>query len=359
MTIVGALLAFIVAILFMFALRPVAAAIGLVDIPEPNGRKRHGAPVPLIGGVAMSIGLGIGASLTGHSEFWNPLLVAVFLLVAVGTIDDRFDLPASVRLIAQGCAALVVIAGSNIVVTNLGAPFFFALTLGTFAVPFTLLFFVTIINAFNVVDGLDGLAGGLSSLSLIALAITGAGTDVFVLVVLLASVVAGFLLFNLPLGNINRSVRSFMGDAGSTFLGLSIAAIGIWLTQRPGASISPAAGLWLVAVPVFDLFSAVIRRVAEGRSPFAPDHEHLHHVLMVKGLSNRTTLVVMLSLASVFAAIGLIGAAFEVPDGIMVLAWFAALTFYYQTMRRPGYLIRFVNGVQGPVDTAPTKPMAD
>jgi UDP-GlcNAc:undecaprenyl-phosphate GlcNAc-1-phosphate transferase len=279
--------------------------------------------------------------------------------VAVGTIDDRFDLPASVRLIAQSCAALVVVAGADIVVANLGAPFFFALPLGAFAVPFTLLFFVTIINAFNVIDGLDGLAGGLSFLSLVALAIIGAGTDVFGLAVLLASVVAGFLLFNLPLGRINKPVRAFMGDAGSTFLGLSIAAIGIWVTQLPAAPISPAIGLWLVAVPVFDLFAAVIRRVAEGRSPFAPDHEHLHHVLMGKGLSNRTTLVLMLSLAASFAVIGIAGDALEVPDGAMVVAWFAALTSYYQTMRRPGYVIRLVNAVHVLIGAEPIKPIAD
>jgi UDP-GlcNAc:undecaprenyl-phosphate GlcNAc-1-phosphate transferase len=357
MTIIGALLAFVVTILFMFALRPVAAAVGLVDIP--GGRKRHGVPVPLIGGIAMSVGLGIGASLTGHSAFWNPLLLAVFLLVAVGTIDDRFDLPASVRLIAQSCAALIVVAGANIVVVDLGAPFFFDLPLGTLAVPFTLLFFVTIINAFNVIDGLDGLAGGLSFLSLTALAIIGTGTDVFALAILLACVVAGFLLFNLPLGGINRPVRSFMGDAGSTCLGLSIAAIGIWLTQRPVAPISPAIGLWLVAVPVFDLFSAVIRRVVGGRSPFAPDHEHLHHVLMASGLSHRATLVLMLCLAVVFAAIGIAGAALEMPDGVMVVAWFAAMTFYYQTVRHPAYVVRFVGGALGPAGAQPIKRIAD
>jgi UDP-GlcNAc:undecaprenyl-phosphate GlcNAc-1-phosphate transferase len=357
MAVIAALLAFVVTILFMFALRPVATAVGLVDVP--GGRKRHGAPIPLIGGIAMSVGLGIGASLTSHPDFWDPLILGIFLLVAVGTVDDRFELPASVRLIAQSCAALLLVFGAEIVVLDLGAPFFFELPLGAFAVPFTLLFFVTIINAFNVIDGMDGLAGGLSFLSLIALAIIGVETDVFVLAILLASVVAGFLLFNFPLGRINKPVRSFMGDAGSTFLGLSIAAIGIWLTQSEAAPLSPTIGLWLVAVPVFDLFSAVIRRVMEGHSPFAPDHEHLHHVLVASGLSNRATLVLMLSLATVFAFIGLVGVAVEVPDGIMVVAWFATLTLYYQTMRRPAYLIRFINGVQGAIGPRRNKRTAD
>src|SRR5688572_24902682 len=89
MTIVTSFLSLIVTVVFMFALRPVAVAVGLVDIP--GGRKRHDVPVPIIGGIAMSIGLGFGASLVSHPEFWNPTLLGVYLLVVVGVIDDRFD----------------------------------------------------------------------------------------------------------------------------------------------------------------------------------------------------------------------------------------------------------------------------
>src|SRR5882672_7096478 len=133
-------LTFVVTTVFMFALRPVATAIGLVDMP--GGRKRHGAPVPLIGGVCMSIGLGFGTALIDHPQFWNPSILGVYLLVVVGTIDDRFDLPPNVRLIAQSCAALLVVFASGISVRTLGAPLFFDTSLGVFSVPFTLLFIV-------------------------------------------------------------------------------------------------------------------------------------------------------------------------------------------------------------------------
>src|SRR3954469_24996264 len=101
---VAAFLAFVVTVLFMFALRPVAIAIGLVDVP--GGRKRHDFPVPVIGGIAMSIGLGVGTRLVGGPDSWTPTVLGIYLLVVVGTIDDRFDLPPNVRLIAQSCAAL-------------------------------------------------------------------------------------------------------------------------------------------------------------------------------------------------------------------------------------------------------------
>jgi UDP-GlcNAc:undecaprenyl-phosphate GlcNAc-1-phosphate transferase len=339
MTIVAAFLSFIVTVVFMFALRPVAVAVGLVDIP--GGRKRHDMPVPIIGGIAMSIGLGVGTSLVPHPEFWNPTLLGVYLLVVVGTIDDRFDLPANVRLIAQACAALLVVLAANIVVSSLGKPLFFNVELGPFALPFTVLFVVTLVNAFNLIDGIDGLAGGLALLSLSAMTIIGVGTPAFALISITAAVVAAYLLFNLPLG-FNKPVRAFMGDAGSTSLGLIIAALGVYLSQGPLARITPVIGLWLVAVPVFDLFATVFRRVAEGKSPFAPDHEHLHHVLVENGLSRRATLVYMLTLAAAFAAGGVLGDMLALPDGLMLLLWVTGGTLYYQMMRRPHVVVALV-----------------
>src|SRR5262249_5431860 len=152
-------------------LRPLATAVGLVDVP--GGRKTHDVPVPVIGGVCMSIGLGFGAALLEHPLFWNPMLLGIYVLVVVGTIDDRFDLPPNVRFVAQACAALLVVYGAGIRVTSLGAPLFFDAPLGLMSVPFTLVFIMTLINAFNFADGIDGLAGGLALISLISMAILG------------------------------------------------------------------------------------------------------------------------------------------------------------------------------------------
>ncbi len=342
MTIVGTFLSFIVTVVFMFALRPVAVAVGLVDIP--GGRKRHDVPVPIIGGIAMSIGLGFGTTLVDHPEFWNPALLGVYLLVVVGTIDDRFDLPANVRLIAQSCAALLVVLASNMVVTSLGEPLFFRVDLGAFSLIFTVLFVVTLVNAFNIIDGIDGLAGGLALLGLVAMAIVGIGTPAFPLVGIATAVVAAYLLFNLPLG-FNKPVRAFMGDAGSTTLGLIIAAVGVHLSQPPIARVSPTIGLWFVAVPVFDLFCTIFRRLAEGKSPFAPDHEHLHHVLVENGLSRRATLVFMLGVAFLFAAAGVAGDMLAAPDGLMLSSWLVGGALYYQMMRYPSVVVGYVRTV--------------
>lgn len=336
---IAAFLTFVTTVVLLLSMRPVAVALGLVDIP--GGRKRHDAPVPLLGGICMSIGLGVGTALIEQPHFWTPAIFAIYLLVVVGTVDDRFDLPPNVKLVAQVCAALLVVFPSNIRVMELGSPWFFDFRLGLFAVPFTVLFIVTLINAFNLIDGLDGLAGGLALLALSAMAVVAIGSEVFALTLALIAVVSAFLLFNFPV-SFNRSVRTFMGDAGSTFLGLSIASIGIWLTQGPEARISPVIGLWLVAVPVFDLFSTIARRLMERRSPFSPDHEHLHHVLTEGGLSRRASMAFMLSLAFAFVCIGLLGHVLHVTDGVMLLLWLAGGAFYYQTMRRPRFVVRAV-----------------
>jgi UDP-GlcNAc:undecaprenyl-phosphate GlcNAc-1-phosphate transferase len=340
--IVGGLLALVVTIIFMFALRPVAEEVGLVDIP--GGRKRHGERVPVIGGIAMVMGLAFGASLVDTPALWQPVMLSIYLLIVVGVIDDRFDLPAGVRLIAQTGACLLAIFAADLQIAHLGAPLFFEAPLGPFAPMFTILVILSVINAFNVVDGIDGLAGGLAFVAFAAMAIIGFDSDVFPLTVLMLTVISGYLLFNLPL-NFNRPVRAFMGDAGSTFLGLSIACIGMALSQGPAAKMTPVIGLWLAAVPIYDLFSTFMRRLIMGKSPFVPDQEHLHHMLMAEGLSSRKTLIYMVALAVLCAAFGVYGDIAGFSDGVMFSIWAAGGVAYYHMMRYPKRTVAAIEGL--------------
>jgi UDP-GlcNAc:undecaprenyl-phosphate GlcNAc-1-phosphate transferase len=312
--------ALIVTLLFIMVLRPVALAIGLVDIP--GGRKMHPNPTPVIGGVAMYLGLFFGGMLMGLSPALSSLLIGASLLIVVGAIDDRFELPATVRLIAQTCAVLVMIFAADLKLENIGSPLFFDFGLGAFAVPFTILVTLTVINAFNIIDGIDGLAGGAAFVALGSMAILSIGGDVLGLVLMLMAVVAGFLICNVPVPS-RRPAKCFMGDAGSTFLGFTVAWLGITLSQGESASMSAVTGLWLVAVPIYDVVTSSLRRIVRGQSPFTPDRDHLHHVLMRQGLSARATLVVILTLSCITALIGLTGQIFAVPDAAMFLLWVA------------------------------------
>ena len=353
---VSLVLALIVTLLFIMVLRPVALAIGLVDIP--GGRKMHCGPTPVIGGVAMYLGLLFGGMLMGPSPTFSSLLMGASLLIAVGAIDDRFELPPTVRLIGQTCAVLVMIFAAGLKLDNIGSPLFFDFRLGGFAIPFTILVTLTVINAFNIIDGIDGLAGGVAFVALGFMAIFGIGSDVLGLVLLLMAVVVGFLICNVPVGP-NRQAKCFMGDAGSTFLGFAVASLGISLSQGESASMSAVTGLWLVAVPIYDVVTSVLRRIVRRQPLFRPDRDHFHHVLMRQGLSARMALLAILTLSCVTAFVGLIGEVFGVPDTIMFLLWFAFGVAYFEDIaicegRRIGGLINRSRQKLMPVRTAQT-----
>lgn len=313
----------LVTILFMFALRPLARGMGLID--RPGGRKMHVGEVPVIGGLAMAGGLAIGA-LYSHTalEGFAFFLSATGVLVFIGALDDRYDLPASVRFLAQMCAALLMVAGANLAALDIGRPFFGApIELGWLSTPFSIVIVLTAINAFNMFDGSDGVAGiqALTALTFMGLACVVAGSMACLPFLLsLAGCIVGFLIFNWP-SKRTRNVRAFMGDAGSTMLGFSLAWLSLNLSQGPAPVISPVVALWVFALPLYDLFSSMARRVSQGNSPFHGDSEHLHHLLRRFGFSSRQVAQIVLVASSAFGMIGVGAYLLDVPDGWLFTGW--------------------------------------
>jgi UDP-GlcNAc:undecaprenyl-phosphate/decaprenyl-phosphate GlcNAc-1-phosphate transferase len=329
--ILGLALPMLVTILFMFALRPFARSVGLID--RPGGRKMHVGDIPVIGGLAMFAGFLVGSLYSYQSFADYPYLVAgLAVLVFVGVLDDRFDLPAPVRFIGQTCAVLLMVGGANLVVGNIGRAFFGdVVELGWFSDLFTITIVLTAINAFNMFDGSDGIAGAqaLMGLLFIGFACVMSGEMGPVpLIVSMAGCLMGFLFFNWP-SRRTGNVRAFMGDAGSTMLGFLLAWLSIDLSQRPQPVFSPVVALWIFALPIYDLFSSMIRRVTNGLSPFHGDSNHLHHVLRRLGLSTRKVAQVVLVGASVTSAIGVGGNYLGVPDGALFLSWLSVGVVYH------------------------------
>lgn len=323
-----------VSLLFMLALRPVAMSVGLVD--RPGGRKAHIGDVPIIGGISMLGGLFFGLTLIPGLplEYWY-LLPAATLLATVGVVDDKYDLPATGRLIAQTSAALMMIFGGDMLISNLGNPLFVGdVALGPFGLLFTVLVTITVINAFNMVDGMDGLAGSLVLVALSAVVVVSdPGSPAFGLALVTCAALVGFLIFNFPLP-INREVRTFMGDAGSTMLGLIVVWLAIGITQGESQVMSPVAGLWFAAVPLFDLFTCMVRRIAKGRSPFKPGRNHFHHTLKRAGLEVRPALAVLVGLAIIYATIGLAAHYAGVADGPLFVLWAIAGATQYWVIKK-------------------------
>jgi len=321
MTIAAILTTTLLTVLLMLAFRPLAQAIGLID--KPGGRKHHVGEVPIIGGVAMYLGVVAGVALLPDlGSNYSLLLGAGGLLVLIGVIDDRFGLPATVRLVAQVVAVLIMVFGAGIVMQDIGDPLWIGrIQLGPFSLVTTALIFASVINAYNMADGLDGLAGSMVMVALLAIAIVaGAATPVQALALVVAGAVAAYLAFNLPLEK-NRPVHAFMGDAGSMFLGLCVVWLTVSVCQGPDRAISPVHGLWFAAVPVFDLFTCFVCRIRAGKSPFDSGRDHLHHILRDSGMTVPRVVATLVSLQTVYAIFGIASVGMEVPESLVFTIW--------------------------------------
>lgn len=332
-------------------LRRLAPALGLVDVPDE--RKQHAAPTPLVGGLAIFLGLGLtalGLLATGWLAPSPPvlsLLVGGSLMVVVGAIDDARDLSPGIRFAAQAAAALLMIFGGGVVLTDLGGmtPSGETLALGWLAAPFTIFATIGIINALNMCDGLDGLSGSLALVSLSGLFVAALawGTPLTILpLAMLAAAVVGFLAFNLRLPGRSRAAV-FMGDAGSMFLGFALTWFTVSMSQGEGRAFPPAAALWFLMVPIFDTVTMMLRRILRGRSPFSPDREHLHHVFLLAGFSVNQTVALMAGLNALGGLVGLAAVYFRWPELWVALGFLLAGLGYFWMIMRAWRVMRFLH----------------
>lgn len=322
-----------------------AHSVGLVD--HPNTRKSHQGRVPLIGGIAMYIGFVIAfISLDVSWAYKFVFLLASGIVFLTGLIDDINELSAKQRFMAQAIAAIIMAVGAGHVLHDLGAIGIGGgtVSLGTFAIPFTIFATIGVINALNMSDGIDGLAGGLSVVSLIGFAIAAwfAGMhDHLQVLLLLISVVTAFLLFNFRFPGRSRALV-FMGDAGSTFLGFALAWFAISLSQGEQRAIAPVTALWLIALPLFDTVAIMLRRILKKRSPFSADREHLHHAFVLSGLGVAPSALIIFALSITAVIVGLYSHYKGFSEATMFYLFLATFAFYFVSMRRVWSTLRFL-----------------
>lgn len=351
------LAAFLITALAIGLLRPLAMRIGLTD--KPGQRKQHQGEVPLVGGLACFIGASVAlfvGVLLGFPAASNEVLLAwfaaSFLLVAVGACDDLTGLSPMVRFAAEIAAVLIMIYGGNVVLNNLGwiTPGERLVSLGALAMPFTVFAAVGIINAFNMCDGLDGLSGNLALVTLLALGIAdgiwGAGSHV-ALINVISGAIAGFLLFNQRM-HWRSKAMVFLGDAGSMMLGLMLAWSAIEMSQGAERALSPAATLWFLMIPVYDTVRVMLRRMVRGRSPFAADNFHLHHLLIRCGLSVSEAIAVICTLAALGAGIGLLTHGLGSNEFAIAAAFTAGGLLYYAVIENAWHSGRFLGKALAP-----------
>ena len=321
MLLISIIIAFTMTLVFMVMLRKFARRIELVD--EPGGRKFHDGAVPLVGGAAMYGGLLSGLLLLpGDVMTTANLLLAAGLLVAVGVLDDKHTLPWSLRIGVQILAVLIMVYGGGLMLYDIGDPFGFGtIHLGVAALFITLLVCLTVINAFNLVDGADGLAGSLALITLTAVLIVG-GIQASAMQIEMVAVAAllGFLLFNFPMAA-NRRMLSFMGDSGSTLLGFLILWTTISVSQGADRVASPVVCLWFASIPIYDLLTCFALRIRKGRSPVSAGRDHFHHILERGGMSSRHVLGVLAGLQFLYAGLAVAAHFIGVTDVVMFSVW--------------------------------------
>jgi UDP-GlcNAc:undecaprenyl-phosphate GlcNAc-1-phosphate transferase len=335
---------FLLTLAAIFILIPVANKIGLVD--KPQGRKQHVGAIPLIGGISIFTGVALTLSWFGlpMNTHWYYLLCGGTIVV-LGVFDDFLDLSVKLRLCAQVVIALVMMYGLQLYVGNLGNLIGTGdLKLGYLGIPFTVIAVIAAINAFNMIDGIDGLAGMLSGVSFVSLTLmmgVGGQLEHAVLPMVLVFAIIPYLLFNLDLVGKGKG-KIFMGDAGSMLIGLSV----IWLlivgSQSDSASFRPVTALWVIAIPLMDMVAIMIRRMRKGQSPFMADREHLHHIFLRLGLNSRQSLVIITSLASMLATIGVVGEYLMVPDLVMLLLFLLMFAIYSLSLQYIWRITRFI-----------------
>lgn len=324
-----------------------AKRLGLIDIP--SGRKNHSGDVPLTGGLAMFLAIIVTVFLRGTlGDVYFAMFSALLLLVVTGACDDRFDLSAGSRFVAQAIAALLMIYMGNVVITDLGNLFGGgAIRLNAWSVPFTIFCVIGVVNAINMVDGIDGLAGGLVFAVLVVFgcaALFGGSANQAALLFLLAGAVAGFIAFNMRSPWRSRAAV-FMGDSGSMMLGFAVAWFAIDLTQQTSKAFAPITAVWILAIPILDTVGLMLRRVLKGRSPFSADHDHLHHIIMRAGFSVQQTVALIVSISLALGLVG-IGAWYcGIPEYVMFYAFVFLFGVYFFGMSHAWRLMRILRSI--------------
>jgi UDP-GlcNAc:undecaprenyl-phosphate/decaprenyl-phosphate GlcNAc-1-phosphate transferase len=320
------LLSGLVAAAFTFLVMPVVRVLALHSgaVARVRDRDVHDHAIPRWGGLGMFLGLLAGMVMASKL----PMMRSVFegggealalvsgaaIIVLLGLADDRWELDAPTKMAGQVLAAGVMsLQGISI----LWLPIAGVLVLDpTTSVLLTVLIVLVSVNAINFIDGLDGLAAGITAVSAAAffayayLLSVQYGVERATLSALVSALLVGMCVGFLPHNAF--PARLFMGDTGSMLIGYLMAASLITLTGKvdpnalAGTTLLPAllpivVPLAVLAVPLIDLMLAVVRRTRAGRSPFAPDKQHLHHRLLEMGHSQRRAVLLLTGWAALIA----------------------------------------------------------
>ena len=299
----------------------------LFDIPDE--RKIHKRAIPRLGGVSFFPTILLSScvvlalrTMTGYgifaisAAFVLPeclfLVSGMTLLYLTGIADDLIGVRYRQKFIIQIiCASLFPIAG--LWINDLYGLFGIHILPDWLGIPLTVLVVVFITNAINLIDGIDGLASGLSSVALLVLGSLFLEKQLWTYSMLAFSTVGvliPFFYYNV-FGSAERARKIFMGDTGSLTLGYILSFLTIKYSQNNSEVVSYTEGAFVIAfstliIPSFDAIRVVLVRIRNGKNPFEPDKNHIHHKLLAIGLTPRKAMISLLCMSCAFSATNII-----------------------------------------------------
>lgn len=310
-----------------------AKKIGAIDTPKDN-RRMHTKSIPRFGGIAIFL----GSMVSIYYFVWNQpniriAMIGGLLIYLLGAIDDLKNLPASIKFLYQMAVAIMMYAfGLRIeFITNYFGSGLWGLNEALCFIV-TVLWIVGITNTINLIDGLDGLAAGVSCIVSLAIAYIAyihgnvfGVSIVYIALTALAGACAGFLPYNFS------PAKTFMGDGGALYLGFMIAIMSVISPLKQATIISIIVPVIALAIPIFDTFSAIVRRALRHQPIMSPDKEHLHHKLIASGYDQKRSVVMLYGITALMGLAAILISRGLYKDSFVIFAIVASYLYIFAT----------------------------
>lgn len=350
---VNSILVFIVCVLSAGVLIPQILLISfrrnLFDIPD--GRKIHQSAVPRLGGIAFkpvvffSVALLLGVcQLLGYGDMLGGIasescslafgFCSIMVLYLVGMADDLIGIRYRAKFVVQIACGLMVIAG-GLWLDNLHGLFLIYNIPAWVGWPVTVLAVVFIINAINLIDGIDGLASGLCGVAMLFYGMIFLMAHEYIYAMLAFAtlgVLVPFFYYNV-FGDAKRGRKIFMGDTGSLTIGMMLCILSLRVCRCfPDDTSASLPNVFVLAyspliIPCFDVVRVYLHRVRNGKNPFLPDRNHIHHKLLAIGMRQRTAMITIVSVSVLFTLCNILLSTYVSVTPLLladILVWTAA-----------------------------------
>lgn len=327
--------AFLLTFLVLPAIIKASRTRGLLE--EPAEHRIHKVAIPTFGGLGIFIGAFFSIVLWTpyhYSENYQYILSALIIILLIGAKDDLVPMTPYKKLIGEVVACLLLILCADIRITSLYGVMGIEELSYIGSVSFSLFTMIVIINAFNLIDGINGLSGSISAFVATFFGIwfmLVGRAEMAIIAISLSGAMIAFLKYNIT------PAKIYMGDTGSLLAGALMAILAIsfieqhniLINSRYAFSAAPAVAFSLLILPLFDTLRVFVIRILKGNSPFAPDRNHIHHLLLDAGLSHTQAVSILLTFN---VSVCLIVLTIQAHDTFLIISLLVAVSFVLSYM---------------------------